>query len=111
MEPAVGVPRSLGRRPPSRHQAGVHPIKLWEGTPVYRPIYGEERISRDVLGGRVIHVTATGLIAREGRVLLGKGTSTIRFAGIWDAFGGHLVPCQEPSASSVRKFEVELGTT
>src|SRR2546428_11087661 len=111
MEPAVGVPRSLGRRPPSRHQAGVHPIKLWEGTAVYRPIYGEERISRDALGGRVIHVTATGLIAREGRVLLGKRTSTIRFAGMWDAFGGHLGPCEEASTTFVRELEEELGIT
>jgi len=76
-----------------------------------RPIFGEERISRDALGGRVIHVTATGLIAREGRVLLGKRTSTIRFAGMWDAFGGHLVPCEEPSTALVRELEEELGIT
>jgi len=59
----------------------------------------------------VIHVTATGLIAREGRVLLGKRTSTIRFAGMWDAFGGHLVPCEEPSTALVRELEEELGIT
>src|SRR5256885_1807551 len=76
-----------------------------------RPIFGEERISDDVLGGDVIHVTATGLIAREGRVLLGKRTSTIRFAGMWDAFGGHLVPCEEPSTALVRELEEELGIT
>ena len=76
---------------------------------VYRPIFGQERISRDVLGGRVIHVTATGLIARDGRVLLGRRTSTVRFAGMWDAFGGHLVPCEEPSVALVRELEEELG--
>src|SRR5881296_2765252 len=75
------------------------------------PIFREERICQDVLDGRVIHVTATGLIARDGRVLLGKRTSTLRFAGMWDAFGGHLVPCEEPSSALVRELEEELGIT
>jgi 8-oxo-dGTP diphosphatase len=57
----------------------------------------------------VIHVTATGLIVRDGRVLLGKRTSTVRFAGMWDAFGGHLVPCEEPSTALVRELGEELG--
>ena len=59
----------------------------------------------------MLHVTATGLIARDGRVLLGKRTSTVRFAGMWDAFGGHLVPCEEPSAALVRELQEELGIT
>ncbi len=75
------------------------------------PIFEEERISEDVLDAFVIHVTATGLIARDGRVLLGKRTSTVRFAGMWDAFGGHLVPCEEPSSALVRELEEELGIT
>ena len=57
----------------------------------------------------MIHVTATGLVVRGGRVLLGKRTSTTRFAGMWDAFGGHLVPCEEPSTALVRELEEELG--
>ncbi len=75
------------------------------------PIFEEERISEEVLDAFVIHVTATGLIARDGRVLLGKRTSTVRFAGMWDAFGGHLVPCEEPSSALVRELEEELGIT
>src|SRR5881409_3399390 len=75
------------------------------------PIFEEERISEDVLDARVIHVTATGLIARDGRVLLGRRTSTVRFAGMWDAFGGHLVPCEEPSSALVRELAEELGIT
>jgi len=59
----------------------------------------------------VLHVTATGLIARDGRVLLGKRTSAVRFAGMWDAFGGHLVPCEEPSAALIRELQEELGIT
>lgn len=57
----------------------------------------------------MIHVTATGLLVRDGRVLLGKRTSTVRFAGMWDAFGGHLVPCEEPSTALVRELGEELG--
>ena len=59
----------------------------------------------------MIHVTATGMIARDGRVLLGKRTSMVRFAGMWDAFGGHLVPCEEPSSALVRELAEELGIT
>ena len=57
----------------------------------------------------MIHVTATGLIVRGDRVLLGKRTSTVRFAGMWDAFGGHLIPCEEPSQALVRELREELG--
>jgi len=57
----------------------------------------------------VIHVTATGLIVRNGAVLLGRRTSTTRFAGMWDAFGGHLVPCEEPATALARELEEELG--
>jgi len=67
------------------------------------------RISRSRVPRIVIHVTATGVIARDGRVLLGKRTSTTRFAGMWDAFGGHLVPCEEPATALVREIEEELG--
>lgn len=57
----------------------------------------------------VLHVTSTGLVVRDGRVLLGKRTSTRRFAGMWDAFGGHLVPCEEPASALVRELREELG--
>lgn len=56
----------------------------------------------------MVHVTATGLLVRDGRVLLGKRTSAVRFAGMWDAFGGHLVPCEEPSQALVRELREEL---
>ena len=59
----------------------------------------------------MIHVTATGLLVRDGRVLLGKRTSVTRFAGMWDAFGGHLVPCEEPATALVRELKEELGIT
>jgi 8-oxo-dGTP diphosphatase len=28
---------------------------------------------------------------------------------MWDAFGGHLVPCEEPSTALVRELQEELG--
>ena len=87
-------------------------MNLWEGAAdEVASLFREERISEEGLGGDVLHVTATGLIARDGRVLLGKRTSTVRFAGMWDAFGGHLVPCEEPSAALVRELQEELGIT
>ncbi|TLZ67210.1 MAG: NUDIX hydrolase [Methanobacteriota archaeon] len=73
------------------------------------PRRGKGRISLVGLCRSVIHVTATGLVVKDGRVLLGKRTSTVRFAGMWDAFGGHLVPCEEPSNALVRELEEELG--
>ncbi|TLZ40384.1 MAG: NUDIX hydrolase [Methanobacteriota archaeon] len=57
----------------------------------------------------MIHVTSTGLVVRDGRVLLGRRTSTTRFAGMWDAFGGHLVPCEEPAVALARELEEELA--
>jgi 8-oxo-dGTP diphosphatase len=66
-------------------------------------------LTAGALVGIVIHVTSTGLIVRDGRVLLGKRTSTTRFAGMWDSFGGHLVPCEEPAAALARELEEELG--
>jgi 8-oxo-dGTP diphosphatase len=87
-------------------------MNLWEGAADAVALRSrEERISEEGLRGEVLHVTATGLIARDGRVLLGKRTSTVRFAGMWDAFGGHLVPCEEPSAALVRELSEELGIT
>jgi len=32
-----------------------------------------------------------------------------RFAGMWDAFGGHLVPCEEPATALIRELQEELG--
>jgi len=60
-------------------------------------------------GGPVARVTATALIVREGRVLLGHRTSAVRFARMWDAFGGHLEPGETPQEALRRELEEELG--
>ncbi len=56
-----------------------------------------------------VHVTATALIVRDGRVLLGNRTSRVRFAGMWDAFGGHLEGGESPAHALVRELFEELG--
>jgi 8-oxo-dGTP pyrophosphatase MutT (NUDIX family) len=53
--------------------------------------------------------TSTGLIVRDGRVLLGKRTSRVRFAGMWDAFGGHREEGESPAHTLVRELYEELG--
>jgi len=57
----------------------------------------------------MVHVTATALLVRDGRVLLGKRTSAIRFAGMWDAFGGHLEAEESAEAALSRELQEELG--
>lgn len=57
----------------------------------------------------MVRVTATALIAKEGRVLLGKRTSKIRFAGMWDAFGGHLEKGETPEQALRRELQEELA--
>lgn len=57
----------------------------------------------------MVRVTATGLVVRDGRVLLGRRTSAIRFAGMWDAFGGHLERGESPEEALRRELREELG--
>ena len=57
----------------------------------------------------LVHNTSTALIVRDGKVLLGKRTSTVRFAGMWDAFGGHQEPGETPAHTLVRELYEELG--
>lgn len=57
----------------------------------------------------MVRVTATALIVKEGRVLLGKRTSKLRFAGMWDAFGGHLEKGETPEMALRRELQEELA--
>ncbi len=57
----------------------------------------------------MLHYTSTALVVRGGRVLLGKRTSTVRFANMWDAFGGHREPGESPAHTLVRELYEELG--
>ncbi len=57
----------------------------------------------------MVHRTSTALLVKEGKVLLGKRTSHVRFAGHWDAFGGHLEEGETPAHALVRELYEELG--
>ena len=57
----------------------------------------------------MVRVTSTALVVRAGRVLLGRRTSTIRFAGMWDAFGGHIETGESPRDALDRELREELG--
>ncbi len=56
-----------------------------------------------------VHRTSTALILRGGKVLVGKRTSTVRFANQWDAFGGHIEAGETPAHALVRELYEELG--
>ncbi len=55
------------------------------------------------------HYTATALVVRGRVVLLGRRTSQVRFAGMWDAFGGHREEGESPGHTLVRELYEELG--
>ena len=61
------------------------------------------------MGSAVVHQTSTAIILRGGTVLLGKRTSTVRFAAMWDAFGGHREEGETPAHALVRELYEELG--
>jgi 8-oxo-dGTP diphosphatase len=51
-----------------------------------------------------------GIIVHRGRVLLGRRAVTRSFyPNVWDIFGGHLEPGEEPEQALVRELEEELG--
>lgn len=57
----------------------------------------------------MVHYTSTALVVRDDKVLLGRRTSTVRFANMWDAFGGHLEEGETPAHTLVRELYEELG--
>ncbi len=57
----------------------------------------------------VVRITSTALLVDRGRVLLGRRTSRVRFAGMWDAFGGHLERGETPGQALRRELREELG--
>lgn len=46
---------------------------------------------------------------KDGKVFLGKRTSKIRYAGLWDCFGGHVESGESPSQALARELREELG--
>lgn len=48
---------------------------------------------------------------KTGKFLLGKRSTLVRKAGLWDFFGGHLDPGESPRAAVLRELAEETGLT
>ena len=60
----------------------------------------------------MIHEVVAALIVQAGRILLGQRSPTrVFYPGVWDMFGGHVEPGEDPSRTLVRELEEELGIT
>ena len=61
------------------------------------------------LGGHV-RVAACAVIYQAGRVLLGhRSLHRAYYPGVWDLFGGHVLPGEAPEAALARELAEELG--
>ena len=57
-----------------------------------------------------MRAAACALIVRDGRVLLGRRAATrAYYPGVWDLFGGHLLPGETPATALRRELAEELG--
>ena len=60
----------------------------------------------------MIHEVVAALIVHENRILLGQRSATRAFyPNVWDMFGGHVEPGEDPSQTLVRELEEEIGIT
>ncbi|MBA3595700.1 MAG: NUDIX domain-containing protein [Polaromonas sp.] len=80
--------------------------------PIYRSVScvrGEAHIQ--VLGDHV-RVAACAVIYQAGRVLLGRRSGhRAYYPGVWDLFGGHVLPGEAPEVALARELDEELGIT
>lgn len=60
----------------------------------------------------MVHYIVTGILVRENRILLGlRASGRAFFPNVWDVFGGHIEPGEEPEQTLIRELEEELGIT
>jgi 8-oxo-dGTP diphosphatase len=60
----------------------------------------------------MVHHLVGALIVHSDRILLGKRSASRTFyPNVWDVFGGHIEPGEEPSQTLVREVQEELGIT
>lgn len=58
------------------------------------------------------HHIVAGIIVRSDGILLGKRSPGRAFyPNVWDVFGGHIEPGEEPVDTLVRELQEELGIT
>lgn len=56
------------------------------------------------------HECASGLLVRDGRMLMGLRSSDRRWLpGVWDVFGGHVEPGEDATQAIRRELQEELG--
>jgi 8-oxo-dGTP diphosphatase len=60
----------------------------------------------------MIHHLVAALIIHSNRILLGKRSASRAFyPNVWDVFGGHIEPGEQPDQTLVRELQEELGIT
>jgi 8-oxo-dGTP diphosphatase len=60
----------------------------------------------------MLHHLVGALIIHSDRILLGKRSSRRAFyPNVWDVFGGHIEPREQPNQTLVRELQEELGIT
>jgi 8-oxo-dGTP diphosphatase len=58
----------------------------------------------------MVHQIVAGLIVKSDRILLGHRSEQRAFyPNVWDVFGGHMEPGEQPEETLVREIEEELG--
>ena len=59
-----------------------------------------------------LHQCVGALIVQHHTLLLGQRSSTRTFyPGVWDLFGGHIEPGEQPEQTLIRELQEELGIT
>ena len=60
----------------------------------------------------MVHHLVAAFIVRGDRILLGRRSADRAFyPNVWDVFGGHIEPGEQPHQTLVREVEEELGIT
>jgi len=60
----------------------------------------------------MVHQIVGGLIVQSDRILLGHRSERRAFyPNVWDVFGGHIEPGEQPEETLVREIQEELGIT
>src|SRR5512134_3882963 len=58
------------------------------------------------------HEVVAALIVQSQRILLGRRSAARRlYPDVWDLFGGHVEPGEEPDRTLARELQEELGIT
>ena len=60
----------------------------------------------------MVHRIVAGIIVKSDRLLLGRRSERRAFyPNVWDVFGGHMEPGEQPEETLVREIQEELGIT